>query len=186
MNGQRPGRAENRASWQATTPDSKKLNQQWQPGAPGEIEDEERGATPKALPKPDALPKPARLPPPAKTPPPKAAPKVAPEPEPEKEDLLPDESMRSEVKREKTCCDCACLGDKRAIDEILTDTFVRPVVNWIFKFFSQPINVSLFLYYFVGLIAFRYLEKWTFFESAYFLTVTATSEEGSSHPPASH
>ena len=99
MNGQRPSRAENRASWQATTPDSKKLNQQWQP-APGEIEDE--GVVPRRrrCPKPDALPKPASLPP-AKTPPPKAAPKVAPQPEPEKEDLLPDESMlRSETRED--------------------------------------------------------------------------------------
>ena len=58
---------------------------------------------------------------------------------------------------------------------MFVDCLIRPLINRTLYFFSEPINVSLLFYYVVGVFVLRYVENWTTFESAYFLTVTATS-----------
>ena len=98
---------------------------------------------------------------------------------------VPD-SLKTGSRDEESCCNPACCnrhGDVRGIDEMFSDFFVKPIVNTVIGFFSQPINVSLTLYYASGVIALRYLEHWDLMESAYFLTVTATTVGyGDFHP----
>ena len=79
-------------------------------------------------------------------------------------------------KESQECCNLAiCNQDNRSIDEYFSDIFCKPVVNMLISFFLEPINVSLTIYYVLGILLFRYLEGWTILEAAYFLTVTATT-----------
>ena len=159
----RPSKEDTHAAWASKLPEPKRL-QRGQRGQPhsaasyapvGEVEDEELGAKPKHSPDSPAFasPVPSELPTPSN-------------------DLHSSSSSSSA----QECCKWECCdADQRGIDEMFVDCLIRPLINRTLSFFSEPINVSLFFYYIVGMLVLRYVENWTYFESAYFLTVTATS-----------
>lgn len=115
------------------------------------------------------LPAPARLPPP----------KV--EDEESDYDDVSDigEEAAAAVREEKarnSCCGgwCGC-DNTKTIDEFLFDITLRPLLNFLLGYFSQPTSFHLVVYFGGGCLAYRYLEGWTYTEAAYFLTVTATT-----------
>ena len=72
------------------------------------------------------------------------------------------------------CCG-SCCGSYKTIDEILFDIFLRPIVNCLLSYFSQPMSFHLLVYFGGGCIMYRYVEEWEYSKSLYFLTVTATT-----------
>ena len=90
------------------------------------------------------------------------------------------EETATNVDEQRGCC--GCCDNYKTLDELFFDICLRPVVNFLLGWFSQPTSIHLVIYFGGGSLLYRYLEGWSYDDSFYFLAVTATTGQRLPYP----